>query len=259
MDRLRTVLWYARRPSFWQHGLGLVRRKLTRARRRYEKRKDEVQAWAEPLAVSAREALAAVGLVQSKETLPVIPEQLLEEGRQLASTVNVRMGGAADLELLYAATVSLRPRAVLETGVAYGWSSLAILDALERNGRGHLVSIDMPYALRKNERWVGVVVPDRLRQRWTLIRKPDRPGIRHGLRAIGGALDLAHYDSDKSYVGRMYAYPLMWDALVPGGLLISDDIQDNFAFRDFCERRGIPFQVVRNGEKFAGVARKSAN
>lgn len=259
MDRLRIVLWYARRPSFWQHGLGLVGRKLTRARKRYEKRKDEIRAWAEPRAVSAEEALTAVGLIAAGDPVPTVPRELLEEGRRLASAVDVRMGGAADLDLLHAATVTLRPDVVLETGVAYGWSSFAILNALERNRQGRLVSIDMPYPLRKNERWVGVVVPERLRKRWTLIRKPDRPGIRQGLRAVGGSLDLAHYDSDKSYVGRMYAYPLMWNALVPGGLLISDDIQDNFAFRDFCERRGIPFHVVRNGDKYAGLARKPAN
>jgi predicted O-methyltransferase YrrM len=258
MDRLKTLLWYARRPSFWQHGVELVGRKLTRARRRYEKRKHEVQAWAEPLAVSAREALAAVGLIAGSDPLPSMPVDLLEEGRRLASAVDVRMGGAADLGLLYAATLSLQPDAALETGVAYGWSSLAILEALERNGKGALVSIDMPYPKRKNERWVGVVVPARLRSRWRLIRQPDRPGIRKGVRALGGSIGLAHYDSDKSYPGRMYAYPLLWDALLPGGLFISDDIQDNFAFRDFCDRRRIPFQIVRNGDKFAGLARKPA-
>ena len=47
-------------------------------------------------------------------------------------------------------------------------------------------------------------------------------------------LDLCHYDSDKSYYGRRWAYPKLWEALKTGGIFISDDIQDNWAFKEFC-------------------------
>jgi hypothetical protein len=56
----------------------------------------------------------------------------------------------------------------------------------------------------------------------------------------------------------MYAYPRLWIALRPGGLFISDDIQDNFGFRNFCERSSIEFQVTSSGGKFIGVAQKAA-
>jgi hypothetical protein len=116
----------------------------------------------------------------------------------------------------------------------------------------------MPYAKAGNEPYVGIVVPERLRNRWMLFREPDRNGIRKALRWLGGNLDLCHYDSDKSYAGRMYAYPILWDALRQGGLFISDDIQDNLAFRDFCARLGIQPQVTRSSGKFIGIARKVA-
>src|SRR5271156_5195455 len=38
----------------------------------------------------------------------------------------------------------LRPNHVVETGVARGFTSRFILEALERNGSGHLWSIDLP-------------------------------------------------------------------------------------------------------------------
>ena len=48
-------------------------------------------------------------------------------------------------------------------------------------------------------------------------------------------LDLCHYDSDKYYGGRMWAYPKLWKLLREGGILISDDIENNLAFKDFSK------------------------
>src|SRR5215468_1827986 len=46
--------------------------------------------------------------------------------------------------LLYALVRHLRPAACLETGVYYGGNSAFMLAALDRNGAGRLVSIDLP-------------------------------------------------------------------------------------------------------------------
>jgi len=69
----------------------------------------------------------------------------------------------------YFLTRVLRPQVVIETGVAFGISSGFILAALERNGGGRLISIDLP-PLGVSARVTGAIVPDRLRERWTLIR-----------------------------------------------------------------------------------------
>lgn len=252
VSKLATLAWFARRPSFYPHMAALIARNLSGAGR-LDRRAAEASAWAEALSVPRSVALAAVGLVDGGATLPA---KLVADGERRARQSGVNMGGPADLDLLYGAILASSARRVVETGVAYGWSSLAALAALRQTG-GRLVSVDMPYPKAGNESFVGIVVPPDWREGWTLIRKPDRNGLRQALAAFGGEIDLCHFDSDKSYRGRMFAYPLLWNALRPGGIFISDDISDNFAFRDFFEPLAVNYAIVRSQNKHVGLARKA--
>ena len=72
----------------------------------------------------------------------------------------VKMGAPADLELLYYMARHVDARRVIETGVAYGWSSLALLLSISDKLDGILVSTDMPYVLRGGDAYVGCVVPE---------------------------------------------------------------------------------------------------
>ena len=54
------------------------------------------------------------------------------------------LGGGGNFILLYFLTRKFN-KVVVETGVAAGWSSLAILGAFEKNGEGKLYSSDFPY------------------------------------------------------------------------------------------------------------------
>ena len=184
----------------------------------------------------------------------MLDSALLAEATERAKASDVQMGGPGDTALLASVVLSGATR-VVETG---GWSSLAILAALEGREGARLVSVDMPYPKMNNEEFVGIVVPDRWRGSWELIREPDRRGLDKAIEKLGGVIDLCHYDSDKSWWGRQYAYPKLWDALRPGGIFISDDIQDNMAFRDFAEGKGVPFAVTEFEGKFVGVMRKPA-
>jgi predicted O-methyltransferase YrrM len=100
-------------------------------------------------------------------------------------------------------------------------------------------------------------VPERLRAGWEVIRKPDRPGVEEAIARHGGTVDLVHYDSDKSWWGRAYAFARLWAALRPGGLFISDDIQDNMFFAEFAKSTGLPFAVTTASGKFVGLLRKA--
>ncbi len=168
------------------------------------------------------------------------------------SEARIKMGGGADVDLLFNLTLHLKPKNVLETGIAYGWSSLAILLALNENKEGVLFSTDMPYPKRGNEPFVGCVVPSNLRSKWRCLFEPDKyaiPKILHEARN----LDLVHYDSDKSFRGRMWAYRQIWKHIVDDGIFISDDVNDNLAFKEFCEELGIVPHIIKYENKFVGI------
>lgn len=252
--KLKTATWFAKRPAFWSHGAALVGRKFST---NYDTPalRAEATKWARDRAVSVPEALTKVGLLDAGADLPVLSPEILRLAEERAAKSQYKMGGAGDLALLYAAVALSDAKAAVETGVAYGWSSLAILTAMQKTG-GRLSSVDMPYVKAGNEPWVGIVVPEEYRKDWTLIREPDRNGLRRAIATFPGGIDFAHYDSDKSYHGRQYAYPLIWEALKPGGVFISDDIQDNSAFSRFVEEKNADFAVTTAGGKFAGILRK---
>lgn len=149
------------------------------------------------------------------------------------------MGGAAFVELCYAVVRAMRPEIVAETGVARGYSSAAILQALDDSGTGHLWSIDLPPLSQAAEAYVGVVVPDRLRHRWSLSIGPDRGELRH-VPPPGVLIDVAFYDSDKTYLGMSRTLRYLWSRLRPGGLLVVDDVNTHDAFARFCLEHGLP-------------------
>ena len=85
------------------------------------------------------------------------------------------LGGGGNSPLLYFLVRSMRPRIVVETGVAAGFSSSAILTALKENGEGILYSSDFPYFRIKNpEKYIGLLVDEELKGNWTCLKQGDR-------------------------------------------------------------------------------------
>ncbi len=87
----------------------------------------------------------------------------------------------------------------MKPGVAAGWSSCAILEALEVNGSdGRLFSSDFPYIRQRDSAAeIGTLVPAKFRERWRLAVDGDRVNLPRFLDEIK-TIDLFHYDSDKS-------------------------------------------------------------
>lgn len=253
IEKAKTAIWFARRPAFWAHGAELARRKFLPDYDGTQLR-SEAGAWAARQAVPIGEALARLGI---SGELRGMNKAALDAGYERARQSAVEMGGPGDLDLLFDAVRLTGARRVVETGVAYGWSSFAILSGMAETEGGHLWSVDMPYPKQGNEKFVGIVVPEELRPRWTLIREPDRKGLEKAIRAAGGTLDLCHYDSDKSWHGRGYAFPLLWEALAPGGVFISDDIQDNMYFAEFVKEKSLTYAITESDGKYVGIFRKT--
>jgi len=256
LKHLLTIVWYFKRPLFWGHAVSLALRKLIPSRDS-QRNSELALTWARGRATPLKSALKLIGVAAPDiEEIPKLPQDVIDHAYSLAKGCPVKMGGPGDINLLYAVVILTGAERVVETGVAYGWSTLAILSGLKVLGNGRLVSIDMPYPKKNNEPWVGVVVNNALRDRWVLIREPDRWGIKKAISIFDGVVDVFHYDSDKSYVGRQYGYDLMWKSLRRGGIFISDDIQDNLAFRDFVLGRSCCFAVTECQGKYVGIILK---
>jgi len=255
IEKLKTLLWFSKRINYWRHALALVARKFYVNKDTYTLRFKATE-WASNQYVSVEEALISIGLSKKNTKIEYLSKSLIKEAQELAKNSKVVMGGAGDLDLLFSASKLSGANKALETGVAYGWSSLAILESISSSNNAKLISIDMPYPKMNNEDFVGIVVPKSLKAKWSLIREPDRNGIKKALKKFGGTIDFCHYDSDKSYYGRRYAYPILWKALKNKGVFISDDIQDNFAFKEFVEEQNLNYSITKSEEKYIGIIYK---
>ena len=138
---------------------------------------------------------------------------------------------------LYVICRLVKPDVVVETGVANGFSSSFILNALEINGRGDLYSIDLPNQPGQEiEEEVGWLIPDNLKHRWHLTigsSQQELPLLLQNLKKV----DIFFHDSDHSYDHMMMEFTAVWKYLQPGSYLLADDITDNDAFRDFAEEK----------------------
>ena len=137
--------------------------------------------------------------------------------------------------LCYAACRSLRPSTVLETGVAYGVTSAFILAALERNGHGRLISIDLPQLAPEADRHVGILIPAPLRARWTLLKGTSRRLLPQILEQLPG-LEMFVHDSLHTEANMRFEFDAVFPKLSRPAVLISDDIEGNSAFLDFTRR-----------------------
>jgi predicted O-methyltransferase YrrM len=255
-SKLKTLTWFLKRPFLYKQMLRVALKKMRKVPV-YPDR-DNSHLWCEGRAISTATALAKLTGGQTFSDIRQLYPLIFHEAEKAVRSSKT-MGGPADLNLLYWLTESFQATRVIETGVAYGWSSLAILLSLEGRTSAFLISTDMPYPKLDNDDFVGCVVPEELLSKWKLVKRPDRDVLKKLLQEYG-LFDLCHYDSDKSYEERMWAYPLLWKGLRPGGIFISDDIGDNMAFRDFCESLGktpIVVQSQTNGSlKYVGIVQK---
>jgi hypothetical protein len=134
--------------------------------------------------------------------------------------------------LCYIACRILRPKTVLETGVAYGVTSAFILKALEINGAGLLHSIDLPPLGHNADRFVGALIPESLTDRWCLHRGTSK----RVLPALLGELarvDCFVHDSLHTYKNIWAEFHAVFPYLARPAVVLADDIGDNAAFFDW--------------------------
>lgn len=159
--------------------------------------------------------------------------------------------GLAERTYLYALVRHLKPKTAVETGVANGFSTAFLLLALERNGDGHLHSIDLPRIVGEDdqvdfyegegragvppEHMPGWLIPDHLRERWTLRLGKSQDELPPLLDSLG-ELDFFMHDSEHSYECMSFEFGAAWPRLRDGGVLVSDDVNSTAAFPELATR-----------------------
>lgn len=140
-------------------------------------------------------------------------------------------GDAALVRAIWCLVRHRQPRHVVETGVAHGFTSRFILEAMQRNGLGHLWSIDLPPLDPAMRAHIGIAVTAELRHRWTLIPGSSRrelPPLLHHL----GTVDMFVHDSLHTEANVRFEMNAAWLHLPPGGAMVIDDIDTNWGFRN---------------------------
>jgi predicted O-methyltransferase YrrM len=163
--------------------------------------------------------------------------------------IEVRYGPSPELMHLVNLVVRLlEPDQVLETGVAKGFTTASVLDALDRNEHGHLHSIELPSLYIGYSDQVGERIPDRLRSRWTLELGPSALAMPRVLARTGG-LEVFIHDSAANYDNQRTEFRIALDKMPAGGVLVSDMLNSD-AFLETTEAIDCRWAVVKQTKEF---------
>jgi predicted O-methyltransferase YrrM len=165
-----------------------------------------------------------------EETLKIAQETFKKiHPRKIESILKSRFFSNHHFTFLYAVCRFLRPSIVLETGIGPGLSSASILQALYDNDDGKLYSIDLP------DSNVGYLVPDYLKEKWTIIRGKSSEALPQLLKEVK-SVDLFFHDSKHTYENMMREYQIVWPHIERKGMLVSHDVNFNNAFEVFSNQ-----------------------
>lgn len=180
-------------------------------------------------------------------------DEICKRSRKLSKSLGRSLGEIGSPEILYAICRIMKPVKVVETGVASGLSSAHILEALRKNCKGRLYSIDMPNyeeeLVRQNSPHynpgssgilppglaTGWIVPKELHSNWNIelgLTVDKLPALLKRL----GSIDVFLHDSEHTYQNMFREYSQAWSALTNGGILLSHDVDWNQAFSDFSTK-----------------------
>jgi len=183
-------------------------------------------------------------------------KSIKEFAQNKLTNLNISLGGGGNYILLYFLIRKFKLTNIVETGVAAGWTSLAILRALKKNGTGFLYSSDFPYFRLKNpEKYIGCLAKNESNvSNWFLDIRGDEVALPEIARRLENkSIDLFHYDSDKSYSGRSNALKILGSKINSNTIIIFDDIQNNLHFKDFVEKNKKDFRVYEFEGKYIGI------
>ena len=168
LSKLRTLLWFMMRPSFYMAMLDLMFRNIL-PNQDTQQHKDQARAWCESKAVTIEEINKKYQLAKA-----YYDDYKTDAHHQQAITAKIQssssnFGGEGYSSFLYALCETYKVKTALETGVAYGWSSYALLKSLTKQSDGQLVSVDMPMVKQNDYHLIGIAVKTPIRSIGTYL------------------------------------------------------------------------------------------
>ncbi len=152
---------------------------------------------------------------------------------------------------LYIITRLLKPETVIETGTGWGRSATIILQALEDNRYGKLVSFDPGSGRVTNgigatriwwdDKEPGFIIPKHLRKRFVLIREPSMPYLRSLASAILPQLFL--HDSIHEYENQFLEISNALRYMAKGIILVHDWYR-SLALEEICNDAELPLLIL---------------
>jgi predicted O-methyltransferase YrrM len=138
---------------------------------------------------------------------------------------------------------------VVETGVAHGVTSRFVLEGMA-DGGGRLWSIDLPpQTMSELHSQIGVAVDEGMAKGWTYIRGSSRRHLRRLLQETG-MIDLFIHDSQHTEYNMLFEMQAAWPSIRPGGAMVVDDIDLNWAFHRFADSVPQHLSLVCEAEPF---------
>jgi predicted O-methyltransferase YrrM len=203
------------------------------------------------------EASTVAGFAQVMERIGFIEDYMAALGRRYEAHYIPGWVNLVDAQFLYWAVRQAKPEIIVQTGVSNGLSSAFMMLALARNGpTGKLHVIDIPAIFDPADpAWTqkgavyGVVIPEGKSSGWIV---PDIYRDRFNVQ-VGDAkillpklvdtmdrIDMFFHDSDHTYHHMMFEFEQAMRKLVPGGVILADDIAWNASLWDFADARRVP-------------------
>lgn len=191
----------------------------------------------------------ALGELNASDLVPFRDSRDIPVGNNLNTTFG---------KWIYCCIRVFKPEVMIETGVAHGYSSWIILNAIHKNGKGKLYSIDLPdhdthdsYNVR-GESSVGWLVPDALREHWQLKLGDAKKLLPETINEVQ-QIDCFFHDSDHSYEHMNFEFNCVFDKVKTGGIILSDDVDKNTSFQEFVAAKDLTaVQFTKGGVAIKG-------
>ena len=198
-------------------------------------------------------------LVRSEKEFPKEIIDYIDKGKDLFHTVSKTQSSITDTRwnaeeqlfiLLYSLIKANNSKLIIETGVANGITTNAIMKAIEESGAdGELHSFDVLPETSKayvgGGNWIfhllkGKNVHKQIKSAVSLLPK----------------VDVWVHDSNHGYRWQKFEYLLALSVLSKNGILISDDIDASSAWGELAKTHFRKSYVIFDSRKFIGVAIK---